>query len=104
MEIHKNAGLGAQSSESHPIRRSAVNHRTAPCLSLRREQRLEKPQVPPGISHEYQKKGFTDFAFCNCLILLGDRCRCKKSGEAFSAPEEKKREQAPALHTQLSTG
>src|SRR5713101_2627104 len=46
MEIHKNARLVAQSSESHPIRRSAVNHRTAPCLSLRREQRLEKPQVP----------------------------------------------------------
>src|SRR5712691_726499 len=50
MEIHKNARLVAQSSESHPIRRSAVNHRTAPCLSLRREQRLEKPQVP---SHPY---------------------------------------------------
>src|SRR6267378_8157526 len=47
MEIHKNARLVAQSSESHPIRRSAVNHRTAPCLSLRMEQRLEKPQVPP---------------------------------------------------------
>jgi len=58
----------------------------------------------PGILYEYQKKGLTEFAFRKCVILnkmfLAEQHRLTRK----KALKKEKREQAPALQTQLSAG
>jgi hypothetical protein len=52
---------------------------------------------------EYQNKAFTKFAFHKCLILK-EMFFVEQAGyEPKSQPKKKKREQAPALQTELST-
>jgi hypothetical protein len=57
----------------------------------------------PGNLYEYQKKGLTKFAFRKRLILNGMSSSEQKGSCRKTPRKEEKREQAPALHTQLST-
>jgi hypothetical protein len=65
----------------------------------------EEGSCPPANLHEYQKKRVKKFAFCNRLILkrlfVGNQTGSTRDRE--SAIQEK-REQAPALQAELSTG
>jgi hypothetical protein len=59
---------------------------------------------PPGNLHECQKKGVTKFAFRKLLILKDAILVVWGKQGRNGCPGKEKREQAPALHTQLSTG
>jgi hypothetical protein len=59
---------------------------------------------PPGNLHEYQTKGITKFAFRKLLILKDAILVVWGKQGRNGCPGKEKREQAPALHTQLSTG
>ena len=59
---------------------------------------------PPTNLYEYQRKGLTKIAFRKLLILKGAVLAVLGWQRRNGCPEKEKRELAPALHTQLSTG
>ncbi len=78
--------------------------------------RFSYPHIPPS-ADEFQNKGFTKFVIRNRLILKGafllfwggkGRNGCHKRKAPFETQDEPfgsaQGKQAPALHTQLSTG